>query len=126
MHYREMLNEVEKLEFIPNEARAETALKVVLGVLVRRLEEDVARELTASLPHPLDYATLRGEQVNATDLSVPQYRDAIANRFNLKDEQAWQLVRTVLHLVRDGMAEEVVDDIQDGLPADWQQVFTSG
>ncbi len=123
MEYRELVNAVRELEFIKDEGTAEAAVKAVLGVLASRLEEDVAREFTESLPAPLDYETLRGQQVNVTDVSVQQYRGTIASQFNLPPDNAWQLVRTVLHIVKDGLAEEVIEDIQETLPADWQRIF---
>lgn len=126
MEYRNLVNTVRELEFIKDEAMAEAAVKAVLRVLASRLEEDVAYEFAESLPNPLDVDTLRGRQGNVTTISVQQYRDSIAEQFNLELDDAWQLVRTVLHLVKDGLSEEVVEDLQETLPSDWQRLLQSG
>lgn len=36
-----------------------------------------------------------------------------------------KLVRTVLNLVKDGLSEEVIEDIQETLPSDWQRLLQS-
>jgi uncharacterized protein (DUF2267 family) len=100
-------------------------VKAVLGVLVSRLEEEVAREFAETLPKPLDFDTLRGRQVNVTEVSVQQYRDTIAEQFHLELDEAWQLVRTVMHIVRDGLSDEIIEDIQETLPSDWQRFLQS-
>jgi uncharacterized protein (DUF2267 family) len=124
MEYRDLVNAVEELEFIKDQAMAKAAIKAVLGVLTSRLEEEFAREFTESLPEPLDFETLRGRQMNVTEVSVQEYRDTIAAQFNLGHDDAWQLVRTVLHIVKDGISEEVIEDIQEALPSDWQRLLS--
>jgi uncharacterized protein (DUF2267 family) len=114
---------VQDFEFIKDEETAGAAVKAVLGVLASRLEENVARELANSLPKQLDYGTLRGRQMYVTNVSVQQYLEIIAKQFNLGHDDAWRLVRTVLHTVKDGIAEEVIDDIQEALPTDWQTIL---
>ena len=125
MEYRKLVDTVRDLEFIKDKAMAEAAVKAVLGVLVSRLEEEVAREFAETLPEPLDFNTLRGRQVNVTDVSVQQYRDTIAEQFNLELDDAWQLVRTILHIVKEGLSDEVIEDIQETLPSDWQRFLQS-
>jgi uncharacterized protein (DUF2267 family) len=123
MEYRDLVNAVQDFEFIKDEETAGAAVKAVLGVLASRLEENVARELANSLPKQLDYGTLRGRQMYVTNVSVQQYLEIIAKQFNLGHDDAWRLVRTVLHTVKDGIAEEVIDDIQEALPTDWQTIL---
>jgi uncharacterized protein (DUF2267 family) len=123
MEYRDLVKAVQDFEFIKDEETAGAAVKAVLGVLASRLEENVARELANSLPKQLDYGTLRGRQMYVTNVSVQQYLEIIAKQFNLGHDDAWRLVRTVLHTVKDGIAEEVIDDIQEALPTDWQTIL---
>lgn len=125
MEYRKLVDTVRDLEFIKDKAMAEAAVKAVLGVLVSRLEEEVAREFAETLPEPLDFDMLRGRQVNVTDVSVQQYRDTIAEQFELELDDAWQLVRTILHIVKEGLSDEVIEDIQETLPSDWQRFLQS-
>jgi uncharacterized protein (DUF2267 family) len=123
MEFRDLMKAVNELAFVKDEVMAEAAVKAVLGVLASRLEEEVAKEFVESLPEPFDFETLRGEQVEVTDLSVQQYRNTIADQFNLELDDAWQLVRTVLYMVRDGFSDEVIEDLQDTLPSDWQRLL---
>jgi len=125
MEYRDLVNAVKDLQFIKDKATAEAAVKAVLGVLVSRLEEEVAQDFAETLPKPLDFDMLRGRQVNVTEVSVQQYRDTIAEQFELELDEAWQLVRTVLHIVRDGLSDEIIEDIQETLPSDWQRFLQS-
>jgi uncharacterized protein (DUF2267 family) len=125
MEYRDLVSAVKEHQFIKDKATAEAAVKAVLGVLVSRLEEEVAREFAETLPKPLDFDTLRGRQVNVTEVSVQQYRDTIAEQFHLELDEAWQLVRTVMHIVRDGLSDEIIEDIQETLPSDWQRFLQS-
>jgi uncharacterized protein (DUF2267 family) len=125
MEYRDLVSAVKELQFIKDKSTAEAAVKAVLGVLVSRLEEEVAKDFAETLPKPLDFDTLRGRQVNVTEVSVQQYRDTIAEQFHLELDEAWQLVRTVLHIVRDGLSDEIIEDIQETLPSDWQRFLQS-
>ena len=125
MEYRKLVDTVRDLEFIKDKAMAQAAVKAVLGVLVSRLEEEVAREFADTLPEPLGFDMLRGRQVNVTDVSVQQYRDTIAEQFELELDDAWQLVRTILHIVKEGLSDEVIEDIQETLPSDWQRFLQS-
>ena len=125
MEYRDLVSAVKEHQFIKDKATAEAAVKAVLGVLVSRLEEEVARDFAETLPKPLDFDTLRGRQVNVTEVSVQQYRDTIAEQFHLELDEAWQLVRTVMHIVRDGLSDEIIEDIQETLPSDWQRFLQS-
>lgn len=123
MKYGDLIKAVKELHFIKDEAMAQATVQAVLGVLASRLEEEVAQEFAESLPEPLDYEALRGSQENVTEISVQQYRDVIAKQFDLAHDDAWQLVRTVLNLVKDGLSEEVIEDIQETLPSDWQRLL---
>jgi uncharacterized protein (DUF2267 family) len=123
MEFRDLMKAVNELAFVKDEVMAEAAVKAVLGVLASRLEEEVAKEFVESLPEPFDFEALRGEQADVTDLSVQQYRNTIADQFHLERDDAWQLVRTVLYMVRDGFSDEVIEDLQDTLPSDWQRLL---
>lgn len=123
MEYSSYVEQVRNLEFIPDEATADAAVKAVLGILVSRMDEEEARRLCDTLPQPLDYDTLRGHQVRPLDISVDQYFIEIGNQFNLDYNQARVLVTRVLHCVKESLDRPTIDEIEEGLPNDFVQAI---
>ncbi len=96
MEYQKFTDAAQECEFITDPAMADAAVKAILGIFARSLEEDEARRLTESLPEPLTLERLRGHQERRLKISLPQFISEIGEEFRLTDAQAALLIMTVL------------------------------
>lgn len=120
MEFQELVKATRRLEFIPDEATATSAVKAVLGILASRLEEPEAHALTDYLPEPLTYDCLRGHQAHPTHLDTDRCVRSLARQFHVSTDQARELLRTVLHTAKLSLPEEKLGQIEHGLPYEWQ------
>lgn len=123
MDYDDFIEQVKELEFIESEREADAAVKAVLSFLASRMEEKDAKLMTEHLPEPLTYDKLRGHQANVTDITAGEYIAEIADQFNLDEDQAHELVDTVLITAKEALGDDVVSDLERRLPADWADVL---
>lgn len=123
MNYQEFIQPVQRLAFITSPERADAATKAVLGILASRIEEDTARKLTERLPEPLTLDTLRSHQERPNDTSAEDYVATVATHFSIDEDQASQLIDTVLDCARQSMGEDRTHEIQSALPADWRRLM---
>lgn len=123
--YEDFLDAVENLDFIEDTDTADAAVKAVLGIMASRVDEKTARKLTDNLPAPLTFEKLRGHQVRPVQLSVRDYVAEIASEFNLTQDQARILIDTVLRTTKEHIGEEVVRQVEVGMPFRWA-VFVEG
>lgn len=123
MDYDDFIEQVKELEFIESEKEADAAVKAVLGLLAGRMEETDARLMADHLPDPLTYERLRGRQQDVTDITAGEYISEIADQFNLDEDQAEELVDTVLVVAKEAMGEDTVSDLERRLPSDWAEIL---
>lgn len=123
MEYEDFIRAVSELDFIQDEEEADSAVKAALGILTGRLDEEEARKLTEDLPNPLTYEKLRGHQLNIKDISAEEYISEIADQFSLDEDQAQELVSTVLQVAKEAIGYETVAELEQHLPEDWAEVF---
>jgi uncharacterized protein (DUF2267 family) len=123
MEYSEIVNRVERLDFITDSETADSAVKAVLGILTSRMEETDARKLTEQLPGPLTLDKLRGHQRRVEEISAAQYISEIGTQFSLSSENAGELVKTVLHTAKEATGDGVFHDVEESLPSDWRELI---
>jgi uncharacterized protein (DUF2267 family) len=125
MDFIMMCDEVAQLDFIADREEADHAIKAVLGIFASCLDEEDASRMTEALPEPLTLETLRGMQRRRLRIGFDEYLAEIATQFNLDDDQAYELVRTVFHTVKQDLATELVDELAEHLPEDWAEPILS-
>jgi uncharacterized protein (DUF2267 family) len=123
MEYEDFIRAVSELDFIHDEEEADSAVKAALGILASRLDEDEARKLTEYLPNPLSYEKLRGHQLTDTDISAEEFISEIADQFNLDEDQAQELINTVLQIAKEAIGYDTIVELEQHLPEDWAEVF---
>ncbi len=123
MDYDDFIEQVKELGFIDSEKEADAAVKAVLGLLAGRMEEPDARLMAEHLPDPLSFEKLRGGQEDVTDITAGEYISEIADEFNLDENQALELVDTVLVVAKEAMGETTVSDLERRLPSDWAEIL---
>lgn len=123
MDYQEFVKKTKILYFVEDDAMAEAAVKGVIGRLAGRLSEFEAHRLTDRLPEPLNYDKLRHFQVDPTPISAEQYVEDVRTQFRLSRENAKILIRTILHLTKDAVEKDILDEVEDDLPQDWRSIL---
>ncbi len=121
--YAELIEEAQSHDFINDYETADAAVKATFGIMVSRMEtDDDARDFIKFLPEPLDFAELRSHQVRPTEVSPDQYINVIARQFKFTMEQSEQLVKGLLHRVKENIREENIEYWESKLPAEWQKL----
>jgi len=123
MEYEDFIRAVGELDFIQDEDEADSAVKAALGILASRLDEEEARKLTEYLPNPLTYEKLRGHQLSDLDISAEEFISEIADQFGINEDQAHELVSTVLQVAKEAIGYETIVELEQHLPEDWAEVF---
>jgi uncharacterized protein (DUF2267 family) len=121
--YSDYVAAADKLGYFDNTEEAESAVKMVLGILASRLEEREAHKLTDRLPSPLTYQRLRSHQAHVTPISAEQYLTDLEREFGMSRDQALTLVGAVLAVTRNALGDEAVDELAESLPPDWNQLL---
>ncbi len=96
MEYREFIETMRELDFIPDDRTADALVKAVLGILASVLTHSMAQNLASVLPAPLDYDRLRGHQEKPLAIDSQRYVENIAAQFGLREGQARQAVKIIL------------------------------
>lgn len=97
MTYDEMVDHVERFDFIPDRRTADAACKAVWGIIASNVDEPTAEEITSELPGDLTMAKLRGHQVRRQSISTANFIQEIGTQFHLQSDQARRVVETVIH-----------------------------
>ncbi len=123
MNYRSYLEQVMGLPFINDEQAADSAIKIVLGVLTGKIGEDEARELTNYLPPELDLENLQRHRQISPQLAVDDFFYAVGEELHLNWQEARDLVGRVLHCVKETEeGAELMEDMENRLPPDWAAI----
>ena len=122
--YEELIEQALSHDFIPDRETADAAVKATLGIMVSRMESDEdAREFTRFLPEPLTFDKLRSHQDRPTNVNPDQYLDVIANQFKLGREQSEELVKGLLHKVKENLGEGDFVFWDTRLPKQWTRLI---
>jgi uncharacterized protein (DUF2267 family) len=122
MLYHSFGEQIQHFDFIPDQDTADSALKAALGILISVMDDDHARRLTQELPGPLDYGTLRGNQVGPIELSFDGAVRSLATQLDLGAGQAWELMKRAIHCVKTTVNLDLLTEVFSALPADWKAV----
>lgn len=126
MEYSDFIKAVQELGFMPDSAQADAAVKAVLGIFASRVPPAQAHHFTERLPAPLSFEKLRSHQARvALMLTTDDYTKEIAQQFKLELPQAAQLIDTVMRVTKQALGSEVVSELKDVLPPEWDLLFES-
>lgn len=123
MEYPDFINTAMKLDFIPDESTADSAVKAVVGILASRLDESGAAELTDSLPEPLTFERLRGDEKTDLRMQAKDTFGVLATQFSMDEKQASFLVREVLGAVKSTLPRDRQSHLEEALPDDWRHLL---
>lgn len=124
MEYTTFIQKVRDLGFIKDDATADAAIKAVLGILTSDLREPQAHALTRMLPQPLNYQKLRGHQKrSAIVIPTQEYVAEIQAQFHLTADEAKKLITTILHVTKDSLDKDTLDELTTKLPPDWARLL---
>jgi uncharacterized protein (DUF2267 family) len=123
MDYDDFIEQVKELDYIDSDREADAAVKAVLGLLASKMEEPDARMMSDSLPEQLSYEKLRDSYDEMADITTGEYASEIADRFDLDEDQAHELVDTVLVIAKEAVGEEMISDLEEKLPLDWAELL---
>lgn len=125
MDYGKFVQEISLLDYIRSEAEADAAIKAVLGIIASSLDLEVARRLTAALPHPLTLEKLRSHQAGTLAVPADYFFGELSSQFKISEIQAEDLAIHVLHRVKESLSEKDLQVVEDHLPADMAKVLES-
>ncbi|HET7599844.1 MAG TPA: CBS domain-containing protein [Gemmatimonadales bacterium] len=121
--YRRLVGKIREDAGLESMEQAETALKIVLGALVRRLTPDEAEDLIAQLPSLLQ-PTLRveppGPHKTVTRATIER---ELANAFDLDSARAAQLLDRVGASIAQTVSAGQMEDVRGQLPDELRTVF---
>jgi uncharacterized protein (DUF2267 family) len=118
MEYREYIDAVRALDFIPDDRTADAAVKAVLGILASSLSHSMAQNLASVLPEPLDYERLRSHQAKPLALTPERFITNIVAQFELQEEEARRLVTAVLELAGNAVQNNEIKIVIETLLSD--------
>lgn len=119
MEYQELIQSIADLDFIENEETADAAIKAAFGIIVSMMGKEDARAFTQDLPDLLTLEKLRSHQVREVKVTPEQYIEEIATQFNLNEDDAREVVHTILHTTKQNLADEKVEEWKEKLPDQW-------
>lgn len=118
MKYDEMIDRIERFDYIPDRRTADAACKAVWGIIASSVDEPVAAEVTSELPEPLTEAKLRSHQARKLNISSENFIDEISWQFNVEHDQARELVETILHTGEESLQEDSLSRLKQSVPED--------
>lgn len=128
MELEQFLSQVEDLADFGSRSEVEQAVKVSLGTLGERLYRTRREKLASQLPDPLkDYleSEVDGEAVrqDTPRYSLEEYYKRVAARADLSLEDAVARSRRVMVVLTQAVSPELLDEILDGLPDEYRELF---
>jgi uncharacterized protein (DUF2267 family) len=124
MLYHSFVEQIQNFDFIPDEHTADSALKAALGIIMSVMDDAHAMRLAQELPDPLDYETLRGNQVGPIELSFDEAVTSLAVQLDLSAGQAWELMKRAIHCIKTSVDLDLVIAAFSSLPQDWKEMMT--
>jgi uncharacterized protein (DUF2267 family) len=125
MEYQDIIEEIRKCDFIPDDEMADAAEKAVSGILASSMEEEEARNLSRILPEPFTLERLRGYQDRRLNINLPQFVSQIGEDFNLSEREACLLILTVLKTVKASADDDLLRSHVDEIANEIKQIRQS-
>ena len=123
MEYHEFLGEVQNRARLANLEEAVAATRSTLQSLAERLEDGEVDHLKAQLPREIAYYV---DQIKTTErFGVQEFFERVSERENQGLLTAAHHARAVVDVLSDAVPQEM-EDLRDGLPDEWQQLFEAG
>lgn len=123
--YGRMLNQLRDQADLESSERAETALEIVLGSIVRRLTPDEAKDLIAQLPSLLQ-PTLRALATGPDKLVTRQTIEAeLGDRLGTDRDHTWRIMSIVGDIVAQTVSPGQIDDVHGQLPDGLRGIFST-
>jgi uncharacterized protein (DUF2267 family) len=123
MNYKEMIHRVEDLGFIRDRETADAACKAVWGILASSVDEETAEEIASELPDPLTKAKLRSHQARRMSIDSEHFIREIGTQFHLQEDQARQLVETVILAGEESLREDSLSKLRENVPQDLSKLL---
>ncbi|EMR01387.1 DUF2267 domain-containing protein [Cesiribacter andamanensis] len=119
MEYSQLLQSVQKLNFIKDKQMADEAIKCTLSNAISGLPEEDAREFVAPLPDPISYNDLQERQDEPESVSPQEHLQQLSSQLEVDQQQAEELVRNVFSLPLRSFEEEQREAWLKRLDKEW-------
>lgn len=121
MDYSEFLGEVQHRIDEDDLGTAVKNTRAVLTTIGERIQADEAADLAAPLPMEIDRFLTEAESGQRFDFD--EYLERVADRADVDEGEAKIRAQAVTALVGDVVPGGEMDDVQDDLPADYEDLF---
>lgn len=121
--YGRMLNALRADADLDSSERAETAIEIVLGSIVKRLPPNEAKNFMAQLPSLLQQ-TLRSLPPGPDRSITRQSIEAeLGKQLGTDETHVWQIMAVVGDIVAQSVSPGQIDDLRGQLPIDLRDIF---
>jgi uncharacterized protein (DUF2267 family) len=121
--YGRMLNALRADADLDSSERAETAIEIVLGSIVKRLPPNEAKNFMAQLPSLLQQ-TLRSLTPGPDRSITRQSIEAeLGKQLGTDETHVWQIMAVVGDIVAQSVSPGQIDDLRGQLPIDLRDIF---
>ena len=122
MQFDEFITQVQEQARLDTPEEAITLTRAVLETVGERLDRKVRNGLEAQLPNELkEFLLARHERSDQYDLE--EFYNRIGARADLKYTKATERTRQVLVVLRQAVAGGELEDLREGLPPEYQELF---
>lgn len=123
--YRRFLRQVTGATGLDTVEKAETALEVVLGALVRRLTPDEAKDLVSQLPSLLQPTLAPHMSGPDKDVTREAIESALVQRLDVDPARAAEILTGIAATLVRNVSEGQMEDVRRQLPAALRAVFAA-
>lgn len=120
---KRMLANVRAAAGFDSDEAAETALEVVLTMVVRRLTPDEAKDLIAQLPSLLQPTLRRQPSGPDKEIDRDTVEESLARQLKVDRREAARILEAVGSVIAQSVTEGQMDDVRRQLPQDLREVF---
>jgi uncharacterized protein (DUF2267 family) len=123
MDYQEFVDYIGTLDFAGDRQTSDAMIQAVLGILFSSVDEPAAEHLAEHLPEPLTVENLRSRQVRKSALSFHDYVQEIRQQFGLNEDEAFELIDSVVRVTREAAGQYTWSRFVEHLPAELGQAI---
>ena len=121
MMYSQLLQSVQKLNFITSKEMANDAIQNTFGNAVSGMSAEDAQEFTSVLPEPLTFEALQSQHGEPESVSPQENLQQLSTQLEVSEQQAEQLVRNVFSLPMRSFEAEQREAWLKRLDEEWAQ-----